>query len=301
LPIFAATFQPAAGCKKTTMVAREPQVILDLDKWEKVFAEKSGPYQSAQPFPYGQYDGFLEDWAAHRAMNAFPKIKDEGWIHYVHVNEKKHGLNKMDLIPPFLQEVIKVLNGDEFVAILSQLTGIPGLKADEMLEGGGLHQSKRGGFLNIHADFTVHPHKRHWRRRVNLLIYLNEGWEAGYRGELELWTRDMKACAASILPLFNRCVIFNTDEDSYHGLPDPIQCPEDTTRKSIALYYFTEEAETPRLRTTNYRARPEDGLKSLLISLDTQAVRLYTTLKRRLGINDDVASRLLNLFSRKKK
>jgi Rps23 Pro-64 3,4-dihydroxylase Tpa1-like proline 4-hydroxylase len=275
--------------------------IIDFQKLKSVFEEKSGDYQAASPFPFGQFENFLENWAAKKAMESFPQVEDQGWIHYVHVNEKKHGLNKMDLIPPFIQEVIKNLNSDEFVAILSRLTGIKGLMADPSLEGGGLHQSRRGGFLNIHADFTVHPHKRNWRRRVNLLVYLNEDWKPEYRGELELWSRNMAQCEQKILPLFNRCVIFNTDEDSYHGLPDPIQCPEDMTRKSIALYYFTEEENIPIKRATNYRARPGDGIKSLLIWLDKKAVNVYTILKGRLGINDDLVSKVLNLFNRKKK
>ncbi|MBK8969292.1 MAG: 2OG-Fe(II) oxygenase [Saprospiraceae bacterium] len=283
------------------MVLQDTQPILDLSKWKKTVDENAATYQSAHPYPHGQFENFLESAAAQKAMEAFPKVKDDGWIHYVHVNEKKHGLNKMDLIPPYLQEVIRQLNTDEFVAQLSRLTGIDGLKADPSLEGGGLHQSQRGGYLNIHADFTVHPHKRNWRRRVNLLVYLNENWLPEYRGELELWTRDMKACAKSVLPVFNRCVIFNTDADSYHGLPDPIQCPEGMTRKSIALYYFTEEqGAVPIKRATNYRARPGDGLKSILIRADTEAVALYTRLKGWLGINDDFVSKVLNLFNRKK-
>ncbi len=283
-----------------TQEAATRQVILNHDKWEAVFAEKAGTYQSAHPYPYAVFEDFLEVPAAKMAMDAFPKVKDQGWIHYVHVNEKKHGLNKMDMIPPYLQEVIRELNCDRFVTYLSRLTGIEGLKPDPSLEGGGLHQSQRGGFLNIHADFTVHPHKRNWRRRVNVLIYLNEDWLPEYRGELELWTRDMKACARKVLPVFNRCVIFNTDEDSYHGLPDPIQCPEDMTRKSIALYYFTEETAAPRKKATNYRARPDDGIKGLFIFLDKKLVSFYNTLKGWLGINDDFVSKVLNLFSRKK-
>lgn len=283
------------------MVIQDAPPILDIAKWANNFEAQAATYQSAHPYPHGQFENFLDERAARRAMEAFPQVKDEGWIHYMHVNEKKHGLNKMDLIPPFLQEVIRQLNTEEFVRSLSRLTGIEGLKPDPSLEGGGLHQSQRGGYLNIHADFTVHPHKRTWRRRVNLLVYLNENWQPEYRGELELWTRDMKSCARKILPVFNRCVIFNTDEDSFHGLPDPIQCPEGMTRKSIALYYFTEETDTiPRKRATNYRARPGDGIKALFIWADMEAVRLYTALKGRLGINDDFVSKVLNWFSRKK-
>ncbi|MEZ4760489.1 MAG: 2OG-Fe(II) oxygenase [Flavobacteriales bacterium] len=276
------------------------RTIVDLDRWEQALPGLVPAYQEAKPFPYGQFDDFLDPEAALEAYQAFPKVKDEGWIHYVHVNEKKHGLNKMDRLPPFLREVITELNSDRFVRWLEQLTGIQGLKADDMLEGGGLHQSGRGGFLNIHADFTVHPHKRNWRRRVNVLVYLNKGWQEDWGGQLELWERDMSTCSARITPFFNRCVIFNTDEDSYHGLPDPLTCPEDESRKSIALYYFTEEAEAPRLRTTNYRARPTDGIKGVAIWLDKQAIALYTRVKRTLGINDDFVSDLLNRFGGRK-
>ena len=277
------------------------QGILDVKKWDSIFETSSQAYQSASPYPHGKFEAFLEEWAAHKAMASFPKVKDAGWIHYVHVNEKKHGLNKMDLIPGFLQEVIKALNSDAFVASLSKLTGIPGLKADPSLEGGGLHQSQRGGYLNIHADFTVHPHKRNWRRRVNVLVYLNEDWLEDYKGDLELWSRDMKNCVQKISPIFNRCVIFNTDEDSFHGLPEAIQCPEGMTRKSIALYYFTAEETAPRKKATNYRARPGDGIKSLFIYLDKQLIAIYNHLKGWLGINDDFVSKILNFFNRRKK
>ncbi|WP_420153867.1 2OG-Fe(II) oxygenase [Siphonobacter sp.] len=275
--------------------------IVNLEAWKAKLPELKAQYQTEHPYPHISIDNFLEEWAAEKAMQSFPAIQDEGWIHYVHVNEKKHGLNKMELLPPFIQEVITYLNSDAFVAFMSELTGIPNLKADDMLEGGGLHQSKRGGFLNVHADFTVHPHKRNWRRRVNLLLYLNKDWKPEYRGDLELWDRKMTGVEAKIAPIFNRIAVFNTDDDSFHGLPDPIQCPEDMTRKSVALYYFTEEKETPKLRPTNYQARPGDGIKSVAIWLDKQAVATYTRLKRTLGIDDKMVSKVLNIFGGKKK
>ena len=83
------------------------QQIIDLEKWKTKFREGAPAYQQAAPYPYAQFDNFLEGWAAKEAMNAFPKVKDQGWIHYVHVNEKKHGLNKMDLIPGFIRKVIR--------------------------------------------------------------------------------------------------------------------------------------------------------------------------------------------------
>ncbi|MBC8152144.1 MAG: 2OG-Fe(II) oxygenase [Bacteroidetes bacterium] len=282
----------------TASIATEP--LFNYDHWAASLPTDARLYQQNEPYPHIALDNFLTQTAAEAAMTAFPSVTDAGWIHYVHVNEKKHGLNKMDLLPAPIQAVIQEMNSPRFVAYLSQLTGIPNLLADDSLEGGGLHQSKRNGFLNVHADFTVHPHKRNWRRRVNLLIYLNQDWKPEYRGDLELWDRQMKGVVTKIAPVFNRSAIFNTDEDSYHGLPDPILCPDDMTRKSIALYYFTEEATAPTLRATNYQARPDDGAKAILIWLDKKAVATYTMLKRSLGINDAFISNILNKLGGKK-
>nr|WP_307735066.1 2OG-Fe(II) oxygenase [Chitinophaga nivalis] len=224
----------------------------------------------------------------------------EGWINYVHYNENKAGLNKLDLLPTTIKQTINELNSPEFLQFLSTLTGIPNLKKDDMLEGGGIHQSKRGGFLNIHADFTVHPHHRHWQRRVNVLVYLNKDWEEAWGGKLELWDTEMKACEKKVLPIFNRCVIFNTDADSYHGHPEPTTCPEDRNRRSIALYYYTEEAQ-PYRRATHYMVRPGEDNKKLMVKLDNAMVAVYTEIKGWLGSNDKVVSKFLRFLSRKKK
>ena len=274
--------------------------FIQQDKWSAKLPELKSKYQNTGPYPHIVLDDFLTPEAATNAHSSFPSVKDDGWIHYVHFNEKKHGLNKKDLLPPFIQELINELNSPATLEWLKELTGINNLLADDMLEGGGLHQTLRGGFLNIHADFTVHPHKRNWRRRVNLLIYLNPDWKEEYGGQLELWSTDMKECVERVTPSFNRCVIFNTDSDSYHGLPEPINCPEDDTRKSIALYYFTEEDSIPVKRSTNYRARPGDGFRSVIIYLDKTAVAVYSRLKGVLGINDDFVSKVLNIFGKKK-
>jgi Rps23 Pro-64 3,4-dihydroxylase Tpa1-like proline 4-hydroxylase len=257
-------------------------------------------YATGAPFPHIVIDDFLQARDAESALSDFPSVTDGGWIHYVHVNERKHGLNKMALLPESVQHIVRSLNTPAFLEYLSLLTGIPKLLPDDSLEGGGLHQTRRKGFLNVHADFTVHPHRANWQRRVNLIIYLNKDWKPEYRGELELWNREMTQAVRKIGPLFNRCVIFNTDEHSFHGVPEPVMCPEEQTRKSIALYYFTESATALPVRATNYRARPEDGAKAILIWLDKQLVAGYTKLKRWLNIDDKAISTILNWFSRRK-
>ncbi len=277
-----------------------PNQVFSYAPWESKSEEIAAAYAVGWPYPFTVLDNFLPPKTAMLAAQAFPPVTDESWIHYLHYNERKHGLNKWDAIPEPLKEVIQELNSPRFLALLEKITGIRGLLADDLLEGGGLHQSSRNGFLNVHADFTVHPLRPTWRRRVNLLIYLNPEWNPDWGGNLELWTRDMNRCEKEIQPLFNRAVIFNTDDDSFHGVPNPIQCPEDQSRSSLALYYFTESKELPVMRPTNYQARPEDGWRSALIWADKQLVAGYTHLKRRLGLNDNFVSRLLGKFDRKR-
>lgn len=255
-------------------------------------------YGQAEPFPHVVLDDFLEPAVARGVLHEFPPIDPSAWINWTHVNERKYGWRDRRNFPTTIGQLVEELNSPRFIARLERLTGIAGLLADPSLEGGGLHQSARGGYLNIHADFTGHPHRPTWRRRVNLLVYLNEGWQDAYGGHLELWSRDVRRCVHRILPIFNRAVVFNTDADSFHGHPEPMACPPHVTRKSLALYYFTAETRPFRVRSTEYRARPGDGLRRGAIYLDKMALRGYDRVKRTLGLDDRFASWCLRVLSR---
>ncbi len=273
----------------------------DYGKWTAQLPELSKKYQTASPYPHIVLENFMNPEVLKACIQEFNRLNEtDGWINYKHYNEDKRGMNKIDLLPETIKSTINELNSPAFLQWLEQITGIKGLMKDESLEGGGIHQSTRGGFLNIHADFTAHPHHRNWQRRVNVLVYLNEDWKEEYGGKLELWDRKMKAMEESVLPIFNRCVIFSTDADSFHGHPEPMTCPEGTYRRSIALYYYTEEKNVVR-RATYYQARPGDGSNKLLVRLDNALVSAYTAVKGKLGANDKIVSGILKLFSGKKK
>jgi hypothetical protein len=107
----------------------------------------------------------------------------------------------------------------------------------------------------------------------------------------------VRRCEQRIAPLYNRAVLFRTDERSFHGYPDPLRCPDGVIRKSLALYYFSEE-ERPRVVSTEYRGRPGDGPRHMWIFLDKIALRLYDRAKRTFGFDDRFASRLLRSLSR---
>jgi Rps23 Pro-64 3,4-dihydroxylase Tpa1-like proline 4-hydroxylase len=248
---------------------------------------------------------FLDPEVAQEIAAEFPEASTDEWTQYKHANENKRGMAKRQFFPPALGAITDELNSPEFVAWVSQLTGIPNLMADPMLEGGGLHQSGPGGYLNVHTDFSMHHFHTHWHRRVNLILYLNSGWQENWGGAIELWERQdgkMARCAAKYPPLLNHALVFTTDERSLHGFPDPLTCPAGQSRKSLALYYYTiEQDKKVTGHSTDYFARPQDGFgKSAMIWLDKQAVDLYSRAKARFGFSDEFASKVLGFLSKKK-
>jgi hypothetical protein len=107
----------------------------------------------------------------------------------------------------------------------------------------------------------------------------------------------MQRCVEKVAPIANRALIFTTDGTSFHGHPEPMKCPEGVARRSLALYYFSVE-EDPHVRSTEYRARPGDGMHSLLIFADKHLLRSYDWAKRRLGISDQTAGKILGFRDR---
>jgi len=271
-------------------------------KWSLELSALARQYRENSTFAHIGLTDFLDPEVAGAMAEEFPDPTTDAWTQYKHQNENKLGLAKRTLFPRHLGEVTDELNSPEFVSWLSHLTGIPSLVPDPSLEGGGLHQSGHGGFLNIHTDFSHHHYHKHWRRRVNLILYLNAGWQEEWGGAIEFWETSMQQCVAKYPPVFNQAVIFTTDERSLHGFPEPLTCPENVSRKSLALYYYTvEENAKPVARSTNYRPRASDGIgKSALIWLDKEAVDLYSRAKARFGFSDAFASKILGLISRKR-
>ncbi|MFT4752623.1 MAG: Rps23 Pro-64 3,4-dihydroxylase Tpa1-like proline 4-hydroxylase [Salibacteraceae bacterium] len=274
-------------------------MAIDHKNLDENLAQFSEQYVANKPFPSLVLDRFLTNDSIQTIQEDFPEVNDQFWTHYIHYNERKHGLTKWEHFPTSIQKLIVELQNQKFIIWLEQLTGIKNLFADVQLEGSGLHQTKNGGYLNIHADFTVHPKHPKWQRRVNVLVYLNDNWNAQWGGHLELWNADMTKCEKRISPVSNRCVIFSTSKNTYHGYPNPISCPENQSRKSIALYYYTEEDEIIKT-ATSYKARPTDGAKKWLIWADSQLISTYSYIKGVTGLNDDFVSSILNIFNKKK-
>ncbi|MCC6571039.1 MAG: 2OG-Fe(II) oxygenase [Chitinophagales bacterium] len=208
--------------------------LLELGK------QKNAEYMQADPFPSMYFDNLFDDDMLRKIIAEFPEIgKDKQDIKYENPNELKLATRGEYRFGPTTREFVHFLNSQPFLEFLQNLTGIKEtLLPDPYLEGGGFHEIKPGGYLKMHVDF--HKHKlTKLDRRLNILVYLNEDWKEEYGGHFELWERDMSKCAKKILPVFNRLAMFSTTDYSWHGLPDPLTCPPDRSRRSIALYYYT--------------------------------------------------------------
>lgn len=232
-------------------------VFIDQDAARARAREIAGAYRAASPFAHCVIEDFLPAEIAERVLREFPPIVQR---EMKRSQELFKGFCLPDQLPEsaaFSRGLFYTFNSQPFLSFLEELTGIEGLIPDPYFLGGGFHETLRGGRLGVHADFNIHQ-KLRLRRRINVLVYLNQDWKPEYGGDLELWTKDMKQKETSVAPLFNRCVIFNTDDNSWHGHPDAMTCPEDRSRKSIALYYYTASDaifHERKLNTTNFQNR----------------------------------------------
>ena len=230
-------------------------------KLETLAQAKAEEYKANQPYPHIYFDNFLPVDVAEAALRDFPEPKEVDWHSYKDVNQhKKLAFDAVEKLPQSIRDVLYFLNTRPMLKFLETLTGIQSVLPDPHYVGGGLHQIRPGGLLEVHADFSYHNGIR-LDRRINVLIYLNKDWKEEYGGHFELWDREVKRAEKKILPIFNRCAIFSTTSVSFHGHPVPLACPPERNRKSIATYYYSngrpeEDPELTHKHEVAFQQRP---------------------------------------------
>jgi Rps23 Pro-64 3,4-dihydroxylase Tpa1-like proline 4-hydroxylase len=231
--------------------------FLPLTRMKELAASAHSTYINAVPYPHIVLDDFFDPSLLDQVLSEFPKPGAIRWQQFDNEREIKLASAAESSFGPVTRLFLYHLNSITFLEFLGAVTGIPNLISDPRFDGGGLHQIVRGGKLGIHADFNRHG-TYNLDRRLNLLLYLNKDWREEYGGHLQLWNREMTRCEAKVLPIFNRVMVFGTTDFTYHGHPDPLQCPEGVTRKSLALYYFSNgrpAEEVSGEHSTIFRAR----------------------------------------------
>jgi 2OG-Fe(II) oxygenase superfamily len=195
-------------------------------------------YSSGQPYPHLVIDDLFDPQILDRVVEEFPKSGDRDWISWDTSNELKATSRGIAGLSTFTQLFCLWLNSNEFIDEIKKITGINDLVADPSFFGAGLHDMYRGGWLDVHADYTKHP-QLPLIRRVNLLLYLNRDWHDAWGGGIELWDSKNLANKINYAPYFNRTLIFPTTSETLHGVPNRLLCPPERSRQLISIYYWS--------------------------------------------------------------
>jgi hypothetical protein len=237
---------------------------IDIQNLNNNLSKIKAEYQSKKPFRYVVFENFFLPNKVEEIYQSYPVIDEGKWDGTTYLDQKnKFQKTKFDENSIF-DNVFKELNSDIFTNWLQDVTELEDkIIPDSKLFGGGLHQSIKGAYLNVHIDYNFHPETK-YHRRCNVLVYMNKDWKDEYEGHLELWdfTNNQKKLLQKVSPTFNRCVIFETNEISYHGHPKQLNTPDGINRKSLATYYYT-------------KTRPENELakEHTTVSVNTEGVK----------------------------
>lgn len=211
---------------------------------EKISNAKLGIEYFEEPYRHLVIDNFFDERLANVCLESFPGPKDSGWEETndadIEVKMRTKWSSEFD-IPDGIVDAVRLLNSSLFLAAMAERICIKKLMPDPYFSGGGLNVTVPGGLLDVHVDGNYHDASG-LNRRINAILYLNPGYKPEWGGQFGIYDSKGEECLKTVEPIFNRLVVFDTHDFSFHGLPNPLEFPEGTSRKSIILYYYTKEA-----------------------------------------------------------
>jgi Rps23 Pro-64 3,4-dihydroxylase Tpa1-like proline 4-hydroxylase len=204
-------------------------------------------FLTAEPFNHVVIDNFFLPDIAEELSQEFPDPNSEDVVNYSNPLEVKKAMNRWDKFPSTTYQTFSFFGREVFLEYMRSLVGERTLWLDFGLNGGGWHMHGRGGNNNVHLDYNIHP-KLNEQRKLNIIVYLTKDWNPEWNGGLEIWSHDEetkqpKEMVKKVDNVFNRAIIFDTTQNSWHGLPKYITCPEGIYRKSIAAYFVRPAPE----------------------------------------------------------
>ncbi len=226
---------------------------------DKVIQAREGEQYFAEPYRHLVIDDFFDPRLADLCLSLFPPLSEPGWEHAndadIEVKYRTTWKSEFD-IPDGIVDAVRILNSSLFLAAMTARIGIQKIVADPYFSGGGLNVTLRGGLLDVHVDGNYHD-ATSLNRRLNAIVYLNPGWQPQWGGEFGVYDPQGEHCLKRVAPLFNRLVVFDSHDFSFHGLPERLNFPDGVGRKSIILYYYTKE---PRPQSQIDVAEPHSAL-----------------------------------------
>lgn len=254
----------------------DPRVLADTQRLATAFALRD-------PFRHVVIDDFLAPACATGLLATFPAFERGNARNEAGALGGKSTVERIRALGAPYARLDDLVKSREFLDLIGRITGIAELLYDPFYFGGGTHENRAGQELDPHVDFNHYPFER-WNRRLNLIVYLNHEWDDAWGGALELHSdpRSPDDRVQSVTPLFNRCVIFETTESSWHGFSRITLPPErrEVSRKSIALYFYTRDQpadEAAAAHSTIYVDRPlpeRFGAGMTLTEADVEELRV---------------------------
>lgn len=223
--------------------------IIQSHDWQAL----SDQFLHNQPFNHVIIDNFFTSRIAADLVSEFPDYNSDIWsVYYNNALENKKTCNHWNVFPAATYSVFNYLCSTEFTDNLKVLVNNHNLIPDVGLHGGGWHAHTTSGKLNIHLDYSIHP-KLKLQRHYNIIIYLTPEWDSSWGGGLEFWSHNAETnqpldLVRTIENRFNRAVIFDTTQNSWHGLPKDLVCPPGQVRRSLAMYYVSDPAQSANPR-----------------------------------------------------
>ena len=255
------------------------------DQWisEEKIREWTSNFNSAGPFRFLVIDNAIDPKLAEQLSMEFPSL-DQMKVTYKGINESKSEHSDFDSLHPAFRSLKEGFSKSTFISTVEKISQIPSLEAIHDRFGYGLHQGGKNSFLDIHVDYNLHPtHKK--QRRLNLILFLNKDWQESWGGALEFWNEDVSQCIHSIPPLFNRVVIFECNEISYHGY-SRIMCPDNQSRKSFYHYYFSEPSKKLIFHDTIFKNKPQEKFsKKIVVNTKETAKNMVKRMLYHMGLN----------------
>ena len=206
---------------------------------------KVQPTLVLDPFPHAVIDDFFPQAVADGLAGVFPTADSISWdiSHECPEAQRKLVCSSEDKYPDKIREALWYFHSATFISFIEKVMQVDGLIVDPTHRGCGLHTTGREGYVGIHSDSSRHPNQK-LDQKLNLILWLNPGWQEEYGGHLELWDRQGESCRVKIAPLHNRLALFETSTTGYHGHPHRLACPPDRRRNSLAVYYYQVARET---------------------------------------------------------
>ena len=206
-----------------------------------------------QGFARAKIDNFLDEKTCLKLYEECLSAPRGGWTIFTRAGSRMEEFNDLIHCPTAHQVTYDLMHSGEMLYDLEQMTGITGLLPDPHLVGAGFSIMRDGAELGPHYDFNWNDRLR-LHRKLTSILYITPDWEEKWGGAIELWDQNMKKNFIKLYPHLNNALIFRTDTESNHGFPDPISCPKNIGRKSLAVYYYVKD-ESLFKRTKYYYAR----------------------------------------------